>query len=919
MSRVIPCIESLESRLLLSGNVTVSVVAGTLYLTGDNLSNDIVVQATNHDQFQVASGASPTTINNAAGPLTVSNVTGNVQIALNDGDDRLVVNSSQNARDFSISGGPGNNNIGFAAFVVNPENVTITNGAGDDTVTLTSFNKLKNVFIDNGAGTNTTTISAGATLDGNVTIMGGSGADTVTVDSIAAWTGNLTVMSGTGASDVEITQTHITGGISVYASGGGTFSGGPYAGYASVFRLANTSSVGGAINIFNGPGPNTVGLNASTIHSVLISNGAGAAYAGLSNTTVGGSFTFLRGEGGTLPAPLAGYASQVNMDHTTLTGGVTIINGSGVDSSSFTTCTIGGGVLISNGAGPSLMTANGATVSGGFTLATTGGGDLPVPFDGAATMTMFLNTCEIGGDLNIFTGAGSDSALFNGITVHGSVLISNGPGAAGGGGLNNAFQRSFTWLRGDGGSLGGSASDYASDLEFSTSTFGPVTLINGSGNDGVGLGGCTLSSLLVSNGAGASLLIMPNTNVNGSVTHIASGGGSISSVPFADYATYTQIGSGTTGNVKGDVTILAGAGNDWLDIEKVNVDGNVFFSAGASGAILTTASEIIKGRLTVIRGDGGNLAATPGYASNVQMTDTVLWGDATFINGAGTDGLSLTNVAAGSGVLVLDGAGAASVSMTNAVIHGSLTAIRGDGGDLPYVPGYASYAQYQALTSVGGPVFIMNGAGKDLVSFDTTTLSSPVTIMNGTGDQIVGATSTIIYGALSISGTGGIAQILLGDSPSNAAVVTGNLTITTGDSNDVLTFLELGVGGTTNVNTAGGSDTITIDESVFGGTVDIATGPAYIASGTDNDVVNIERLGGTAKTTTFGQLLRINAGAGNDTLRLGANGVANANVHFIKGFQLDGGSGTNALDYLVGGNVFDAGAVQTYSNFSAVS
>ena len=914
MSRLRPCIEPLESRLLLDGNVAVSVIAGNLVITGDSLNNDIIVQATNQDQFKVKTGADATTINALAGPLTFSGVTGNVQIALNDGSDRAVVETSQNARDISISGGPGNNTISFAAFIGNPENVTITNGAGNDAVTLSSFNKLGNVFIDNGAGTNITTISAGTTLSGNVTVMGGSDADTVTVDSIVTWNGGLTVLSSAGASNVEITNTTMTGGISVFASGGGTFSNGPYAGYASVFRVANACDVGGAINVYNGPGPNTVGLNGSTLHgSVFLMNGPGAAYAGLTNTHLTGTFTFLRGDGGALVAPLAAYASQVNMDHSTLTGGITILNGSGVDESDFLSDTLGGAIFISNGAGPSRMGLDGTNVAGGVTLMTTGGGVLPSTL-ALATLTTFSNACDIGGDLNLFLGAGTDEQDFSGLTVHGSVLISNGPDAAAAIGTNNHFQRSFTWMRGDGGSLSGAFTNFSRDFEIAGSTFGSVTIINGSGNDGTAFGGGTLGGLFVSNSAGASMLALYGSTVNGSVTHLATGGGLIDSPPYADYATATVFASGS--HVTGDITALGGAGNDNLDIENTNVDGSILFLAGPDGALLKTDSELIKGRLTFIRGDGGGLADVPGYSSYAQMTSTLLKGDATFINGAGDDGLSMSSVGVAGNVLVLDGADAGSVNLTDTTgIDGSLSIFRGDGGSLSSVPGTAGYYAFTNSSPIKGPVFIMSGAGRDLVNFGAPTLNSAVTIMNGTGDQVVGAAGTTFNASLSIYGTGGVAQILLGDAASPLTTLAGSLTVFTGDSSDTVTFRNFFAGGATNINTAGGNDTLAIDDSVFNGTVDITTGPAYIAGVQDFDIVNIELVAGTPANTAFNQLLRITCGADTDEIWIGSKGVANAHVHFVKGFNLDGNGGvTNTLDYLANANVFDAGAVQIQAN-----
>ena len=54
----------------------------------------------------------------------------------------------------------------------------------------------------------------------------------------------------------------------------------------------------------------------------------------------------------------------------------------------------------------------------------------------------------------------------------------------------------------------------------------------------------------------------------------------------------------------------------------------------------------------------------------------------------------------------------------------------------------------------------------------------------------------------------------------------------------------------------------------FRAVVSITTGPAYVATGTDNDTVNIERVSGTSDNIQFAQMLRVSLGAG-DRFQLG--------------------------------------------------
>jgi hypothetical protein len=105
-------IESLENRQLLAGDVSVSVVAGQLFITGDSLVNDIELSSTGvAGQFRIASGTfSPTTINGGAGPLIVGGVTSHAFINLGDGNNQLIVNSNPAAMAF-----PGNLRIDMTA------------------------------------------------------------------------------------------------------------------------------------------------------------------------------------------------------------------------------------------------------------------------------------------------------------------------------------------------------------------------------------------------------------------------------------------------------------------------------------------------------------------------------------------------------------------------------------------------------------------------------------------------------------------------------------------------------------------------------------------------------------------------------------------------------------------------------------
>ena len=79
--------DNLESRVMLSGNVAVSVVSGNLIVRGDASANSIVLNNAGRNKVRVA-GADGTTINGAAGPVVMSRVHG-LSLKLADGNDTL--------------------------------------------------------------------------------------------------------------------------------------------------------------------------------------------------------------------------------------------------------------------------------------------------------------------------------------------------------------------------------------------------------------------------------------------------------------------------------------------------------------------------------------------------------------------------------------------------------------------------------------------------------------------------------------------------------------------------------------------------------------------------------------------------------------------------------------------------------------
>ena len=90
-----PRFEALETRLLLDGNVTATVVGGHLYLTGDGADNVVMVElgAVNPSEWTVT-GHGGTTINTttpSATRLAIPDVTAGIWAWLHGGEDELII------------------------------------------------------------------------------------------------------------------------------------------------------------------------------------------------------------------------------------------------------------------------------------------------------------------------------------------------------------------------------------------------------------------------------------------------------------------------------------------------------------------------------------------------------------------------------------------------------------------------------------------------------------------------------------------------------------------------------------------------------------------------------------------------------------------------------------------------------------
>jgi len=164
-------LETLEDRLALSGNVTVSVSGGSLRITGDNNANGVMItQAPGVYGYTITGVSSDptgvagdTTTVNGQTSVTVYGVRENFDIRLRGGNDFLFLN-----------GAPG----GVVNRVVVPDQLLVDAGDGNDRVQLSNTWVSSQTAINLGNG-NDMFVTQNSTFVNNVAINGGSGFDRI--------------------------------------------------------------------------------------------------------------------------------------------------------------------------------------------------------------------------------------------------------------------------------------------------------------------------------------------------------------------------------------------------------------------------------------------------------------------------------------------------------------------------------------------------------------------------------------------------------------------------------------------------------------------------------------------------------------------------------------------------------------------
>jgi hypothetical protein len=221
--------QQLENRMLMAGNVAVSVQNHALVVTGDNNDNAIEIEQVGNGQYEIL--GTNTTINGKLTPQTFSGVTGDFNINLGGGYDILSIVAHQGSPVITL---PGNLKVmcsGSGNIVV--DRVSILGGVSISAGSLSHVS-----FSDSGIGSpsfnfgeNDCSINLGDSsyvyfdytpVQRDFTVnmnISGNGSDSVVFDGAPVGR-NLTIQTGNGIDQVEVNEASVGKKLTIQTGGG---------------------------------------------------------------------------------------------------------------------------------------------------------------------------------------------------------------------------------------------------------------------------------------------------------------------------------------------------------------------------------------------------------------------------------------------------------------------------------------------------------------------------------------------------------------------------------------------------------------------------------------------------------------------------------------------------------------------------
>lgn len=534
-----------------------------------------------------------------------------------------------------------------------------------------------------------------------------------------------------------------------------------------------------------------------------------------------------------------------------------------------------------NGSGD--VTAGGRTISFSnlepvdFDLAGAGSFALHLP-NGNDTVTVANGTTSIGGLPALSITGTSGGVAFESAHVRNATTLTIDTVTGGSNGTDSVSVNSANNAHGN-ASIAistGDSSDFVRVME--TTLTGDVSVEMGVGSANIQVRDLRIGGdLKLTTGDGFKFVDIAGVDMDGDVT-----------ADLGDSSNRFEIDNGTTISpsvISGDIKIVGGDGGENFNIDRTRVDGSVDFEAGDGDNILYFEYDThIGGGITMTAGTGND---------RVTLDDNATFGgDGDFQLGDGVNEFDFNETVEGGNLSITGGSGTDRVDISDTELSGDLTVDLGGGANNFYVERQGG----SGGTRIGGNLNATLGSANDNIRFNTS------------------------LGGLTIVGN---ADIKAGDGANNwdldqAFSVDGNLSITSGSSDDLLNLLgtqiegdlaiDLGsavtkdetnlsglqIGGNTSITTSNGGDKATVNNTSM-------TGGLKIDLGSGTNTVELEA-DVAAGATTVGGNLEITTGSGNDTIRFNTSG---------NGLDIDGDATIDAGD---GTNTFDVDQVFTVGN-----
>jgi large repetitive protein len=267
--------QQLENRMLMAGNVAVSVSHHSLVITGDKQDNDIQLAQVASGEYTVT--GIQTTVNGNSSPQTFSGISGNVNINMNAGNDAVSIGSFAQA--ISL---PGNLkiNLGSGSDKLSVANATIVGGlsiTGNTTakkvelalvnIGEANFNSGKNdCVIDLPNGSNIS-VDSRTNIERDLTIKGtgaGSG-DSITLDGITVHRDVSITTSKNQGDNIDVDLISVGGNFSIDGDNPG-----------SEVITMNKATISGDMSLETGSGDDAVVVTSSSVgKNATIQTGAG--------------------------------------------------------------------------------------------------------------------------------------------------------------------------------------------------------------------------------------------------------------------------------------------------------------------------------------------------------------------------------------------------------------------------------------------------------------------------------------------------------------------------------------------------------------------------------------------------------------------------------------------------------------------